>query len=439
MDKTNKEVETSVVSKEIVAVTQTNMVRTDSISRDCMQRLVLHNCIQHPQDNYALADFYNINAWHRKCILKKRNHICGLGYEFMNEKVDLTKIKEFCETPNQNYSFNELVKRFCEDILLYRNAYLETVITPNRVFAFHLPAKAIYVEPRMLNQYPSLEVENYWQIQSGVPDVSWRPFSGNMWENEITHYKNYNTKSSYYGVPEYVAILNTILESYYIQQYNINLYSNSCVPDLSVIVTGGKLTAKAEASIKSLMAGGLKSYQNAHRTLYLAADNPDVKIELKPLYEVRETSFRLAKNSNRDEIVAMHGVPPKLLGISSPGSLGSGSETIGSMKSYLEEELYPNKQDLEDFMNLQFFLRLFGVNPKIKFNTIDITDAKDDAEIDQRYVSMRVLSPEQIAQMRGWDFDKKYWENNTLDTGNPRNDFGKNPSLTDNFDRNENE
>ncbi len=382
-------------------------LQTKSVSTDVKNAVERHGCVKHPQDHLSLTNFLEFSTWHKKCILKKVVHTVGRGFYFKNPTDE---IEEFVKRPNLTYSFAELVKRLLMDKLVLENFYIETLLYNSIKYAYHLPARDIYVEPLKDARGMTPIIKNYWQIQrNNLANVNWSPFNGQIGTHQIIHWKNYNYYTSYYGVADYVPTLKAITSDALVIEYNIKFFDNNAQPDWALIVTGGELNKQSETQIQSYLRNNLKSIKNVHRMLYIAVDQPDVKVQLIPLSRVRDVSFSEGRKMNRDEIVAMHGVPPKLLGISTPGSLGSGSETLGSMKSYLEEELIPNQKALEEFLNLHFFLPVFGVNPGIKFNCIDITNAKDDAVIDERYVKMGALSPRQVAEKRGWDYDDEYW------------------------------
>ena len=383
-------------------------LQTKSVSSDVKNSLERHGCVKHPQDHLSLTNFLEYSTWHKKCILKKVTHTVGRGFYFKNPDSEIDKFIK--RKPNPEYSFTELCKRLMKDKLVLENFYIETLPYNAIKYAYHLPARDIFVEPIHNIKGMTPVIRRYWQIQDNIlANVSWPPFDNSIGIHQVIHWKNYNYYTSYYGVADYIPTLKAITSDALVIEYNIKFFDNNAQPDWALIVTGGKLNKQSEQEITKYLRANLKGVKSSHRMLYISVEQPDVKVQLVPLSRIRDVSFSEGRKMNRDEIVAMHGVPPKLLGISTPGSLGSGSETLGSMKSYLEEELIPNQESLEEFLNLHFFLPVFGVNPGIKFNRIDITNAKDDAVIDERYVKMGALSPRQVAEMRGFEYDEEYW------------------------------
>ena len=69
------------------------------------------------------------------------------------------------------------------------------------------------------------------------------------------------------------------------------------------------------------------------------------------------------------------------------GNFGGGSAGVADMQMYIETVARPEQQYIEDVLN-QFFSLEFGVNPEIVFNSMDISNEKDDAIIANLYWNM---------------------------------------------------
>ena len=126
--------------------------------------------------------------------------------------------------------------------------------------------------------------------------------------------------------------------------------------------------------------------KNPHSTLILSIPTEgreeEVKIEFKALStEVKEASFRLYRNDNRDEILSAHGMPPYRIGVNETGSLG-GSTAIESTEIYKMSVIEPRQEMLEAAINRYIVWGAFKVDDwEFKLAEIDTTDEKADLEI----------------------------------------------------------
>jgi hypothetical protein len=113
----------------------------------------------------------------------------------------------------------------------------------------------------------------------------------------------------------------------------------------------------------------------------LEFDDKDVEVELIPVANKtnNDASFRLLKMDNRDDIARAWNVPPKVIGISSAGSLGSGSEALGALK-LLKEYTKLDQKKIETFIS-NVIEKLSGSNPQLRFKRIELTNEKDKAII----------------------------------------------------------
>ena len=82
----------------------------------------------------------------------------------------------------------------------------------------------------------------------------------------------------------------------------------------------------------------------------------EVNIEFKRFEcEVKEASFRLHRQDNRDEILAAHGVPPYRVGVAETGSLG-GNTARESTEIYKRSVIEPRQEMLESMINKHIFV-----------------------------------------------------------------------------------
>src|SRR5699024_8094272 len=143
--------------------------------------------------------------------------------------------------------------------------------------------------------------------------------------NEIIHVSNYTSRSDYYGAPDVIPALGAMLADYERMEYNSDFFKNHAVPAYAVTVVGAELDDESEDSIKHLFQNDLK--ENRHATLVMSVSkselsqiNEPIEIQFEPLIvDVKEASFRLFRQDNRDEILSAHGVPPYRIAVNETG------------------------------------------------------------------------------------------------------------------------
>src|SRR5690606_4544021 len=111
-------------------------------------------------------------------------------------------------------------------------------------------------------------------------------------------------------------------------------------------------------------------------------DGQNVKVEFQRLaVDVKEASFRLFRQDNRDEILAAHGVPPYRAGIAETGSLG-GSTAVESTEIYKMSVIEPRQSILENLFNRYILRSAFDVTDwRWKLAEIDTRDERHDLDI----------------------------------------------------------
>lgn len=105
-------------------------------------------------------------------------------------------------------------------------------------------------------------------------------------------------------------------------------------------------------------------------------------------------SFEKLKNLNRDEIIAAHGVPPRMIGVMSAGTLGGGGELIGQLHSFNELTIIPKQEQIEWFF--------YQIGYPLKLKKIDVTNFKDDSDLVTNLVASGILNINEARAVLGY-------------------------------------
>ncbi len=209
---------------------------------------------------------------------------------------------------------------------------------------------------------------------------------------EIAWWQNYTPRSDYYGLPDVMPALGALHGDLARRDFNIAFFDNYGVPAYAVTITGdfdeGDIDedtgqSDLEAAIEEHFRE-LAKHPHSVITLSLPtrSDGQEVNIEFHPLsVDIKEASFRLFRQDNRDEILAAHRVPPYRAGIAETGSLG-GSTAREATEIYKRSVIEPRQMILEAIIDLHVLQRGFEITGwHFKLADIDNSDAKQDMDL----------------------------------------------------------
>ena len=182
-------------------------------------------------------------------------------------------------------------------------------------------------------------------------------------------------------------------------KYNIDYFENKAVPRYIILVKGAKLSPESERKLLEFFQVGLKGKN--HRSLYvpLPADTSDSKVEFKmePIEaDVQESSFEKYRKANRDEILLAHRVPINKIGVPEGVSLANARDAD---KTFKEQVCRPAQMILEKKLNNIFSEKTDAL--VLKFNELTLTDEDTQSKIDERYLRMQVITPNEVRIRKG--------------------------------------
>jgi capsid portal protein len=177
-------------------------------------------------------------------------------------------------------------------------------------------------------------------------------------------------------------------------KYNLDYFENKAVPRYIITVKGAKLSTESERKLLEFFQVGLRGKN--HRSLYipLPPDSPDSKTEFKmePIEAgTQESSFNVYRKSNRDEILLSHRVPINKIGTPEGVNLAVARDAD---KTFREQVCRPAQMNLEKKLNK--IIEEMTDALILKFNELTLTDEDTQSKIDERYLRMQVVTPNEI-------------------------------------------
>lgn len=383
----------------------------------------LFDVIIPPYNLDELASFYETSFANHAAINAKAANIVGLGYHFelsgsTKEKLEQAssdeqlmrayakierqkdELKTWLEERNDEDTFSHVLEKMLVDLESTGNGYIEVGRTVAGEIGYigHIPSTTIRVR-RLRDGYVQIVNQqtvffNNFQDKNGRNPVTTDPRP-----NELIHFKKYTPKNSYYGIPDSLAASYSIVGDQLAARYNVDYFENKAVPRYIVTLKGGKLSNESEDKLFRFLQSGLRG-QN-HRTLFLPlpGDSPDNKVEFKmePVESgIQDGSFDKYRKANREDILMAHQMP-----ISKVGSTGGASiaSALAADRTFKEQVARPAQRNIEKVLNkivkekTDMFI--------LKLDELTLTDENTQSQIDERYLKMQVVVPNEVRQRLG--------------------------------------
>ena len=378
----------------------------------------LFDVITPPYNMYELANFYDTSFANHAAIDAKVENIVGLGYRFdiadrtalrlemyedeeatnrARKRIERAKIelRDWLENLNDDDSFTKVMEKVYTDVEATGNGFIEVGRTVKGEIGYigHIPATTVRV--RRLN-------DGFLQI-IGQAVVYFRNFGANNQNpvtadarpNEIIHIKSYSPLNTYYGIPDIVSAMPSLIGDQLAARYNIDYFENKAVPRYIITLKGAKLSGDAEDKMFRFLQTGLKS--QSHRTLYipLPGDTEQNKVEFKmePVENgIQDGSFKEYRKQNRDDILIAHQVP-----ISKLGGADSGlAAALSQDRTFKEQVARPAQHHLEKVISK--IIKEKTDILELKFNELTLTDEIAQSQILERLVKTQIMMPNEARE-----------------------------------------
>jgi PBSX family phage portal protein len=373
----------------------------------------LFDVITPPYNMYELANFYDTSFANHAAIDAKVENVVGLGYRFdvtdrtmmslennadqaatsrARKRIERAKLelRDWLESLNDDDSFTRTMEKIYTDLQATGNGYMEIgrTVTGEIGYIGHIPSTTVRVR-RLRDGYVQIIGPKLVYFRNfGATNIN--PLTSDNRPNEIIHFKDYSPLNTYYGVPDIIAALPSLIGDQLASQYNIDYFENKAVPRYVITLKGAKLSADAEDKMFRFLQTGLKS--QSHRTLYipLPGDNDQSKVEfdMKPIENgIQDGSFKEYRKQNRDDILIAHQVPISKLG----GSESGLAAALSQDRTFKEQVSRPEQQHLEKIIGK--IIKEKTDILQFKFNELTLTDEIAQSQILERYVKNQIMLP----------------------------------------------
>lgn len=218
--------------------------------------------------------------------------------------------------------------RFVQDYLVFGNAYLEK--RTNRL------GDLIALEPSLAKfTRRGTDLDTYWFVQYGLTTEPYQFTKGS-----IFHLMEPDLNQEIYGLPEYLSAIPSTLLNESATLFRRKYYLNGSHAGFIMYMTD---PAQSQQDVDNIR-GAMKSAKGPGNFRNLFMYSPNGKkdgIQIIPLSEVAaKDEFLNIKNVSRDDMLAVHRVPPQLMGIM-PNNVGGFGDIEKASKVFVRNELIP--------------------------------------------------------------------------------------------------
>lgn len=371
--------------------------------------------IQPVYDMVAIQGYLTGNAWHYAAVKAKATAATELGYTWVYEKksakgVVSPQTKVLSEFEDRIYERNHkdlagILRDQAMDYFSTGNQALEIAYTMGgKVDSLYaVPAITVFRHPNYPVAVQALPDYERW---SSVLDLNSPSKNGLeikavlplfmsgltradllrlfpdadpeiMTNNEIVHVTNALISTDpFYGVADILPALSAMLGDNAANEYNWQFFENNAIPRYAVTISGGKVSEAVANSVKDFFNREIQG--RAHRTVVLPLPR-DMTATFQALDATQnDASFIQFKKLNREEIAAVHSIPPSEIGLWESANKANSSQQA---RNYFRKVIQPYQAKVEAMMNrvLQHGLGLSGV--RFKFRNVEYTDDQERATV----------------------------------------------------------
>ena len=380
----------------------------------------LFDLITPPYNMYELANFYDTSFANHAAIDAKVENVVGLGYRFdvsdrtmlrfeMNDdqaavdrarnRIERAKIqlRDWLESLNDDDSFTKTMEKVYTDLQATGNGFIEVGRTTGGDIGYvgHIPATTVRVR-RLRDGFIQIIGQKVVYFRNfGAKNQN--PMGTDPRPNEIIHLKEYSPLNTFYGIPDIIAAMPSLIGDQLASQYNIDYFENKAVPRYVVTLKGAKLSGDAEDKMFRFLQTGLKA--QSHRTLYIPlpgdSDGNKVEFKMEPIENgIQDGSFKEYRKQNRDDILIAHQVPISKLGGADSGGTAA---ALSQDRTFKEQVSRPAQQDLEKIINK--IIKEKTDILEFRFNELTLTDEIAQSQILERYVKNQIMLPNEAREI----------------------------------------
>ena len=327
---------------------------------------------------------YGQSVWVYACVYQIAVSIAGIPLALFRKpttkegrpmRIDNHPILQLIKHPNPFMSGFDLKESIVASMELTGNAYQEKVWEKGADVTTDLPMEIYPLQSHRVKIIPDMQkrIAGYKYGAAGK--------SVTFITEEIIHTRYYNPESDFYGCPALSAGEMSINTDMRASKWNKAFFDNSARPD-GILETEQQLS---DTLINRLKKQWRLFHQGTSRAHDVAVLEGGLKYKVVSLSQ-KEMDFIQSKQMSRDEILAVFGVPPAVLGIMEKANF---SNMESQRRNFWEHTLLPKVEKIQNGWNAGI-VRPYDDKLRLVFDLNKVEALKESRESRAKIGSMLV-------------------------------------------------
>jgi phage portal protein BeeE len=272
-----------------------------------------------------LAMLRRKSATHRAILSQKVAFTTGGGFLSEDEKV--LDYLSSCNAKEED--FRDVLRKLFTDYYTIGNAYMEIVHYKGGVALYHIDATTVRISKDKENVIIHPNWDDYIQYKDQSVLI---PFYPNFIQSEggkrsVIHLKDYEPEFTNYGMPDYIAVLESISVDYEIGRWNNTKFKNHFQPSSIVEINGDMSDDEAERLVEEAKAKFTGEGNNG-KILFLVKNGDSSPATVTNIQDTSEGNFLALQETTNQNIITAHRWQPALSGVVSSGKMSSQGNEI---------------------------------------------------------------------------------------------------------------
>jgi hypothetical protein len=356
-------------------------------------------------NNYPayLLYLYNRSSKHNDFINGKVHYICGAGVGFDSDSLsieDIARANDFINKENTNFdTLKDIVKKCVLDKKLFGGYYLEVIWNKagNNFELLHFP----YNNLRKAKDAEGYWYSKDWSKQKQTPedtDLEYIPLFDpeKPTSRQIFVSKEYRPDLDAYPLPDYVASAVYAEVDVELSNYRLNAIKSGFNAGTILNFSNGRPTEEEKEEIEARLKEKFTGTDRANSLLISFSGNRETAPTIEHLTP-QNVDAQLTELNDQviQELIIGHHIPnPMLVGIKTPGELGSKDQINDSYELYKSTYIIPNQREIEKDFN--YLLKLKGFGNRIYLKELD--PIEEQLPIEEK---IKVMTKNEIREMYG--------------------------------------
>jgi len=356
-------------------------------------------------NNYPgyLLYLFNRSSKHNAFINGKVLYICGAGVGFDSTDLsiqDIALANDFLNKENTNFdTLKDIVKKCVLDKKLFGGYYLEVIWNKagNNFELLHFP----YNNLRKAKDADGYWYSKDWSKQKQSPeetDLEYIPLFDpeKPTGRQIFVSKEYRPDLDAYPLPDYVASAVYAEVDVELSNYRLNAIKSGFNAGTILNFSNGRPTEEEKEEIEARLKEKFTGTDRANSLLITFSGNKDSAPTIEHLTP-QNVDAQLTELNDQviQELIIGHHIPnPMLVGIKTPGELGTKDQINDSYELYKNTYIIPNQKEIEKDFN--YLLKLKGFSNRIYLKELD--PIEEQLPIEEK---IKVMTKNEVREMYG--------------------------------------